>query len=86
MCGMDYQKYQSIPNNLRQCRKDRGLRQEQVAAALSLKNKTLISRWERGRAIPNLINVLKLCDLYEVSITDLFGDLIRTIHEMNQLV
>ena len=83
---MDYQKYQSIPNNLRQCRRDRGLGQEQVATALGLKNKTLISRWERGRAIPNLINVLRLCDLYEVSVTNLFGDLIRTIHEKNHLV
>lgn len=83
---MDYQKYHSIPNNLRQCRKDRGLGQDQVATAFGLKNKTLISRWERGRAIPNLINVLRLCDLYKVSVTDLFGDLIQTIHEMNRLV
>ncbi len=76
---MDYQKYQRIPNNLRQYRKDQGLKQDQVATALGLKNKTLISRWERGRSMPNLITVARLSVLYKIPIDSLFAGLIETV-------
>jgi transcriptional regulator with XRE-family HTH domain len=73
--------YQSIPNNLRQCRKDRGLKQDQVAAALGLKNKTLISRWERGRSVPSLITAACLSVLYKIPIDSLFTGLIEIVRE-----
>lgn len=69
---MDYQRYQYVPNNLRQYRKERGLKQDQVAAALRLKNKTLISRWESGKALPNLVNVFRMAKIYNTSIEQLF--------------
>ncbi|MHB9010629.1 MAG: helix-turn-helix transcriptional regulator [Ignavibacteriaceae bacterium] len=76
---MDYKKYQSIPNNLRQHRTERGLKQDQVAAALGLKNKTLISRWERGRSIPSLITAVRLSVIYATPINVLFVSLMETI-------
>jgi transcriptional regulator with XRE-family HTH domain len=75
---MDYQRYQHIPNNLRHYRKERGLKQDQVAAALGLKNKTLISRWERGNSIPNLITAARLSVLYKIPIDIIFADFIET--------
>lgn len=79
MFNMDYKKYQSIPNCLRQYRKERGLRQNQVATALGLKNKTLISRWEHGDALPNLVSLIRLSIIYRVKMDELFIDLKQEI-------
>lgn len=73
--------YRDIPNNLKTHRLAKGLSQQEVARLLNLKNNTLISRWEKGEAFPNLINIVKLCELYQVSFHDLFGSLIKIINE-----
>ena len=69
---MDYKKYQSALNNLRKYRKEKGLTQERVATSLGLKNKTLISRWEHGDALPSIASAVRLSVLYRVSLDDLF--------------
>ncbi len=78
---MDYQRYRSIPNKLRDYRKARNLTQEQVASALNLKNKTLIARWERQRSIPNLITAFRLSALYQVSVDELFHETADKVRE-----
>lgn len=78
---MDYDRYRNIPNNLRRCRQNKGLTQIQVAQALGFKDKTWISHWENGDALPNLISLVRLSKLYLVPIEELFPDLVRMIGE-----
>ncbi len=81
MKAMEYQKYRHIPNRLRECRKARDLTQEEVAAALRLKNKTLISRWETGRSVPSLVTAMRLSVIYGVDVQGLFIGLMSEIED-----
>ena len=49
-------------------RKDRGLTQQEVAAALFISNKT-ISKWENGDAIPDLQTLVDIANFYQVPIS-----------------
>jgi transcriptional regulator with XRE-family HTH domain len=68
-----------VPNNLRKYRKAIGLKQSDVAQILGLKNSGMISRWEKGGCLPNLINAFKLAGVYSVLADALFFPLIRLI-------
>jgi transcriptional regulator with XRE-family HTH domain len=63
-----------IPNSLRLYRKNRGLKQRDVALILGVRNASMISRWEKGLAIPSTVNVLKLAMIYRTSADALFID------------
>jgi len=69
--------YKRIPNRLRKYRKERGLKQKDVAKILGLKNCGMISRWEKGVCLPSLLNAFKLAGLYCVLVDALFFPLIR---------
>ncbi len=56
-----------MENKLKELRKELGYTQKQVADMLGLKCEDRISHWETGAAIPNLLNLSKLCKLYNVS-------------------
>jgi transcriptional regulator with XRE-family HTH domain len=71
--------YKRIPNRLRKYRKERGLKQKDVAKILGLKNCGMISRWEKGVCLPSLLNAFKLAGLYCVLVDALFFPLIRLI-------
>lgn len=76
---MEKVEYKRIPNNLRKYRKAIGLRQNDVAKILGLKNSGMISRWENGVCLPSLPNAFKLAGLYCVLVDALFFPLIRLI-------
>lgn len=76
---MEYGRYKQIPNALRTCREAKGLSQTAVAKLLGFKDKTWISHWERGDALPNLVSAVKLSLLFSVSITELFPELIENL-------
>ena len=46
------------------------LTQEQVAEALGISRQT-VSNWENGKTYPDIINVIKMSDLYHVSLDHL---------------
>jgi len=71
--------HKKVPNNLRKYRKAIGLKQKDVARILGLKNSGMISRWEKGRCLPSLLNAFKLAGLYCVLVDALFFPLIRLI-------
>jgi len=78
---MDYKHYRSIPNALKKYRNARGLSQSKVAHILGFKDKTWISHWENGDALPNLVSAIKLSKIYQTSIDDLFSDLVTFISQ-----
>ena len=57
---------------LGELRKQRGLKQKDVAEALQVSDKA-ISRWETGRGIPDVDSLQRLSDFYEVSINEILS-------------
>ena len=78
---MEYDRYRSIPNSLKKYREAKGLSQSAVAKVLGFKDKTWISHWENGDALPNLVSAIRLSKLYQIPIDILFSGLVDTIRE-----
>lgn len=55
-----------IPNSLREKRLQAGMRQLDVAAKLGFCTTDRISKWEKGLAVPHIVNLFKLAALYGV--------------------
>jgi len=73
------------PNNLRLYRKQAGLFQREVAQALRLDCTDRISHWEKGTAVPSLINLFRLASIYKVSPQDLYSELWQmTVNQFGQ--
>ena len=64
---MDLQK---IGTFLRDCRKEKGLTQEQLAETLNISRRT-VSRWETGSNLPDLDLLIEMSDLYQVDLREL---------------
>ena len=61
----------SIPQKLKRARLRCDLKQKDVAKRMGLKNEDRISRWETGKSVPSLKNLLKLCEIYEVKVCEI---------------
>jgi transcriptional regulator with XRE-family HTH domain len=61
-----------LKNNLREMRKQKGLTQRQVASLLGLQCESRLSQWENGTAMPSVYNALKLSQIYNTELADLF--------------
>lgn len=78
---MDYDRYRRIPNALKRCRETKGLSQGAVATLLGFKDKTWISHWENGDALPNLVSAIRLSAIYGVSVNELFPQIAAHVAE-----
>lgn len=57
--------------SLRGARLERNLTQAQASQKIGVTKET-ISNWEKGRTAPTAPQLIKLCELYGVQITDIF--------------
>lgn len=63
-----------IEKRLKDARVKAGLTQEQVAEKVMVSRQT-ISNWENGKSLPDIISIMKLSDLYQISLDELLkGD------------
>ncbi len=62
-------------NNLKSFRLKTGLTQQQVATHLGFHTNERISKWEKGTKSPNLMNLVRLCELYNTSPKSLYPSL-----------
>lgn len=62
----------AIANRLVALRRERGLTQEGLAAALGV-SRQAVSKWERAEASPDTDNLLALSQLYGISLDDLLS-------------
>lgn len=62
-----------IGERLKNARTEHGLTQEQVAEELGVSRQS-ISNWENNRAYPDIVSVIKLSDLYSVSLDELLKE------------
>ena len=59
-------------DNIKRLRKNKGLKQQELADIWGIK-RTTYSDWENGKTEPSYENLVKLADLFEVSLDWLFG-------------
>ncbi len=63
-----------IEKKSKDARANAGLTQEQVAEKIMVSRQT-ISNWENGKSLPDIISIMNLSDLYQISIDELLkGD------------
>lgn len=77
-----------IGSKLRQARLSKELTQEQVGESIGVSRQT-ISNWETGKSLPDVVSVIKLSDLYGISLDELLkGDqnMLRYIDDSTNLV
>ena len=70
---------QPIPNRLKRYRRSRGLSQKDVAVILGIKNSGMISRWEKGLALPSTLNAFKLALIYRSWTDTLYTNLLVSL-------
>ena len=76
-------KEQIAHNKLREVRQTLGLRQQDVAELLGFDITDRISHWERGTAIPSIVNLFRLSNIYKILPHELYADLfIQTGNEL----
>lgn len=61
-----------LSENLKAIRKSKGLTQEETAVRLHVVRQT-ISKWEKGLSVPDAETLVKIADLFEVSVSELLG-------------
>lgn len=59
-----------IGAKLKEARTKEGLTQEEVAEAIQVSRQT-ISNWENEKSYPDIVSVIKLSDLYNISLDKL---------------
>ena len=63
-----------IEKKLKDARVQAGFTQEQVAEKVMVSRQT-ISNWENGKTLPDIVSIMNLSDLYQISIDELLkGD------------
>ena len=61
-----------LHETLRSLRKQKGYSQEEAAARLNVVRQT-ISKWEKGLSVPDADMLVRLAELYEVTVGELLG-------------
>lgn len=63
-----------IADKIKNARMQKGYTQEQAAENLLVSRQT-ISNWENGRSLPDIISIIKMSELYELSLDEMMeGD------------
>ncbi|MCD8142859.1 MAG: helix-turn-helix domain-containing protein [Clostridiales bacterium] len=70
--------------NLKALRKQKGMSQETLAQQLHVVRQT-ISKWEKGLSVPDADMLIRIGELFEVSVSDLLGEQLEREPEMNQV-
>jgi len=61
-----------MKNNLKKIRLYYNLRQADVAELIGLKAEDRISHWEKGTAMPSVVNLFKLCEVFKITPYELY--------------
>lgn len=64
--------YEPLASRLRTYRLQCGLTQKEVAKIIGI-NRSSYTYYERGSHLPNIINLLKLCRIFGIEVTDLIS-------------
>ncbi len=73
-----------LQENLKNLRKQKGYSQEELASRLGVVRQT-ISKWEKGQSVPDSEMLMKLADVFEVTVSQLLGSKIMEEHQPDQV-
>ena len=63
-----------LNENIKRIRKSKGLSQEELAIKLNVVRQT-VSNWENGKSLLDIVSIMSLSDLYQITIDELLkGD------------
>ena len=62
----------SLPKNLQEFRRGRGITQEELADFIGV-TKASVSKWENGQSLPDILLLPQLAAYFDVSVDDLLG-------------
>jgi len=71
-----------LENRLKRLREEHQFSQEDVARMLDISRQS-VSKWELGKAYPDLDNLIKLSDLYKVSLDEIIRGEVKYPHRRN---
>lgn len=69
-----------LNENLKAFRNSKGISQQELAVRLNVVRQT-ISKWEKGISVPDADTLVKIAEVFEVSVSELLGD--KPNQEMN---
>jgi Predicted transcriptional regulators len=61
-----------LSENLKRIRKAKGLSQEELAVRLNVVRQT-ISKWEKGLSVPDADLIIRIAEMFEVSVSEILG-------------
>lgn len=71
--GIKERKYElMLDSNLKRLRRERMMSQEMLASKLHIKRQT-VSSYETGRSLPDIFILIKMADIFEVTLDELVG-------------
>jgi len=68
--------------NLKNLRKQNGLTQEELAVRLSVVRQT-ISKWEKGLSVPDADLLIRIAEIFEISVSTLLGEMVEALEDKN---
>ena len=77
-----------IGNKIKEARNGAGLTQDQAAEKIMVSRQT-ISNWETGKTMPDIVSVIKMSDLYHISLDELLKgdqDMMKKIEKDTNIV
>ena len=77
-----------IRNKIKEARNGAGLTQDQAAEKIMVSRQT-ISNWENGKTMPDIVSVIKMSDLYHISLDELLKgdqDMMKKIEKDTNIV
>ena len=66
----------NIAKNITAYRKRCNLTQSQLAEKINYSDKA-VSKWERGEGIPDTLVLLKMCEIFDVTLNDIISDKVK---------
>ena len=73
-----------LQENLKILRTQKGLSQEELADRLNVVRQT-VSKWEKGLSVPDSEMLIRIAEIFEVSVGELLGETIRPETEKTEL-
>ena len=76
---------EKIGKFIAECRKEQGITQAQLADNLDITYKA-VSKWERGKGLPDASRMIDLCNILKITVNDLLsGEKVEEGKYMNQV-
>ena len=73
-----------LSENIKNLRKEKGMSQEELAEKLNVVRQT-VSKWEQNLSVPDSEMLIKIADVFEVSVSSLLGETVETKDTKSEL-